>query len=145
MMSEEKKRPRNIQPFQERPFGDILQSIDAFFQDTVNYLRPPRLIPVYQYETNTYYIIEAELPGVNKEQISLDIYHNFIKITVQSEEILQETDDKNKTYKQNHRFEKAERVVQIPFVVNESEVKAQLTNGILKIKIPNNRKPIQIE
>lgn len=142
-MSDEKKRA--IQPFFERPFGDILQSIDAFFQDTVNYLRPPRLIPVYQYETDTYYIVEAELPGVSKEQVSLDIYHNFIKISVKSEEILQETDEKNKTIKHNHRFEKSERVVQLPFAINESEVKARLANGVLKIIIPNKRKQIKIE
>lgn len=143
MMSDEKKR--TIQPFHERPIGDILQSIDAFLQDAVKYFRPPRHIPVYQYDTDTYYIIEAELPGVNKEQVTLDIYHNYIKISVQSEEIIKETNDKNKTMKYNHRFEKAEKIVQIPYVVKESEVKAQLVNGILTIKIPNNRKPIKIE
>ncbi|MDG5789511.1 Hsp20/alpha crystallin family protein [Evansella sp. AB-P1] len=141
-MSKEKNRPSL--PFKEIPFGDILQSIDSFFQDTVRSLQAPRFIPIHQYETKNEYIIEAELPGVKKEQVSLDIYHNFIKISVQSEEVVEETDDINKTYKHNHRFERAERVVQVPFAVNESEVKAELNNGLLRIKIPNKKKRIEI-
>lgn len=143
MMSDEKKRA--LRPFQERPFGDILHSIDAFFQDTVSFLRPPRHIPVYQYETNSHYIIEAELPGVNKEQISLDIYHNFIKISVRSEEIFQESDENNIVVRQNSHFQKSERMIPIPFAINESDVKAHLAKGMLIIQIPNNRKSVQID
>ncbi|WP_078595402.1 Hsp20/alpha crystallin family protein [Evansella clarkii] len=142
-MSEEKKRP--LLPFQERPFGDLLQSIDSFFQDTVKHIKAPRFIPTYQYETKKEYIIEAELPGVQKDQIGLDIYQNYIKISVQSEEITEEKDDIQNTFKHSSRFQRAERVVQLPFLVNESEVKAVLKDGVLQIRIPNKRKRIPID
>ncbi|SDY79246.1 HSP20 family protein [Evansella caseinilytica] len=142
-MSQEKKR--SIQPFHEKSFGDIFQSLDSFFQDTFRHLKAPRIIPVYQYETKQEYIIEAELPGAKKEQVTLDIYHNFLKIAVQSEEVVEEKDDLRHTYKHNSRWERAERVIQLPFAVNESEVRAKLTDGVLKIRIPNKRKQIDIK
>ncbi|MCD8510321.1 MAG: Hsp20/alpha crystallin family protein [Bacillus sp. (in: Bacteria)] len=122
-----------------------MQFIDSFFQDTLHQLKAPRFIPINQYETNGEYVIEAELPGVNKEQITLDIYENYIKISVESEEILEEKDDKNETIRHNSRFERAERVVAVPFNVNETDINAELTNGMLQIRIPNKRKRIEIK
>ncbi|ADU30942.1 Hsp20/alpha crystallin family protein [Evansella cellulosilytica] len=144
MMNQDNKK-NSLQPFRERPFGDILQSIDSFFQDAVKHLKAPRFIPIYQYETEQEYIVEAELPGVNKEQLTLDIYHNYIKISILSEEIIREENDKEQIVKQSSRFERSERVVELPFAVNESEVKAKLQDGLLKIRIPNKRKKIKID
>ncbi|MDQ0253901.1 HSP20 family molecular chaperone IbpA [Evansella vedderi] len=142
-MSQEKKN--SLQPFREGPFGEILQSLDSLFQDTFRQLSAARFIPINQYETQSEYVIEAEIPGIKKEQISLDVYHNYIKISVQSEEILEQKDDKNQLIKHNSRYERAERVVALPFGVNESEVNAELRDGILTIRIPNKRKRIQIK
>ena len=143
-MSQDEKN-RSFRPFHERPFGDILQSLDSFFQDTVKQIKVPRLISTYQYETKKEYIIEAELPGVKKNQVSLDIFSNYIKIAVQTEEIIEEQDDNKLTYKHNSRYSKAEKLVHLPFIVNESEVKATLKDGLLQIRIPNKRKKISIE
>ncbi|WP_096189306.1 Hsp20/alpha crystallin family protein [Evansella halocellulosilytica] len=139
------KDKRKNQPIHERPFGDILQSIDSFFQDTVRNFHIPRSIPVYRYETKTEYIIEAEIPGVKKDQITLDIYHNFIKIAVSYEDFEEVKDSKTQVFKQSTSFERSEKTIQLPFAVNESEVKAQLKDGVLKIRIPNKKKPIQID
>lgn len=143
-MSHDKKK-NQLQPFHEKSFGDLLQFIDSFFQDTLHQLKAPRFIPVNQYESDSEYIIEAELPGVSKDQITLDIYQNYIKIAVQSEEILEEKDDNNQTIRHNSRFERAERVVSVPFTINETELDAELANGVLKIRIPNKRKRIEIK
>ncbi|MFA9557272.1 Hsp20/alpha crystallin family protein [Evansella sp. AB-rgal1] len=140
-MSIDKNRPS----LPEGPISDILNSLDSFFQDAFRHLQSPRFIPTNQYETDNEYIIEAELPGVNKEQLSLDIYRNYIRISLRAEEILEQKDDKNKVIRHNSRYERAERVVQLPFVVDESEVKAELKDGLLTIRIPNKRKRIQID
>lgn len=143
-MSQDKKK-NQLQPFHEKSFGDLLQFIDSFFQDTLHQLKAPRFIPINQYETNSEYVIEAELPGVNKEQITLDIYQNYIKISLQSEEILEEKDDTNQTIRHNSRFERSERVVSVPFMVDESDINAELANGVLTIRIPNKKKRIEIK
>ncbi|MBU9720528.1 MULTISPECIES: Hsp20/alpha crystallin family protein [Bacillaceae] len=146
-MSKEKDRSRSLQPFHEKPFGELLQSLDSFFQDAFKQLnlQGMKMIPIYQYETNNEYVIEAELPGVKKDQIFLDIYHNFIKIAVQSDEIVEEINDNIKSIKKHGKFQRSERVVQLPFHVDENEVNASLKDGILKIRIPNKRMRIAIE
>ncbi|UCZ51903.1 Hsp20/alpha crystallin family protein [Bacillus shivajii] len=136
---------RKNQPIHERPIGDILQSIDSFFNQTVRHFHIPRAIPVYQYETKKDYIIEAELPGIKKDQLTLDIYHNFIKISVSFEDYEEVKNSKTKSFKQSASFEKSERTIQLPFAVNESEVKAYLKDGVLQIRIPNKKKRIEIE
>ena len=64
-------------------------------------------------ETDTEYKINAELPGVNKEQIGIDVFERSITITVQSHEDVLEEDDKRKTFTRQQSFQKSSRT--IPF------------------------------
>ncbi|MBB5172260.1 Hsp20/alpha crystallin family protein [Texcoconibacillus texcoconensis] len=140
------KRKDNLpKNFPAQPLGDILHSIDQFFQDTMKNFPFPRMIPIYQYETQKHYIIEAELPGVKKEQIHLDVYENYIRISVESNESVETKNDKSEAWQQTQSFERSERVVYLPFSVREEEVEASLSNGVLRIRIPNKRKTISIE
>lgn len=138
------KKTRFNKPIQEQAFGDILHSMDSFFHQAISHIQGPRLIPIYQYETAKYDVIEAELPGVKKDQITLDVFQNNLKISVESKEVLQQ-DEKKLSYKQSSRFQHSERVVSLPYSINESDLKATLSQGVLTIKISNNRKRIPID
>ncbi|WP_416151119.1 Hsp20/alpha crystallin family protein [Salipaludibacillus sp. HK11] len=142
-MSERNKR--EIKPITEQPFGDILQSMDGFFNQAMKHLHSPPSIPVYQYETKNEYIIEAELPGIKKDQINLDIFQNYIKIGIKNESLTEKKDGQNQTTEQYYRFQRADRVVTLPFAVNQSEIKASHSQGLLTIRIPNKRKRIPID
>ncbi|WP_096435624.1 Hsp20/alpha crystallin family protein [Alteribacter populi] len=144
-MEDFKKNQKQRKPIHEQPFGDILNTIDGFFQETVRQISLPRSIQVFEYETKREYIIEAELPGVKKNQLSIDIYHNYIQISVEDYEY-NEAKNKRKDYvSQTRKFQRAERVVALPFYVNEKEVKATFKDGLLVIRIPNRRKRIDVE
>lgn len=132
-------------PFNDLPFGEFLQSIDQFFQNTFQHFNFGFSFPVHQYETNTHYIIEADLPGVTKEQIQLDVYNNHLKIGVQNLEITEEKNDQSEIYKTMKSYQRAERVVMLPQAINENEMKATFKNGVLTIKIPNHKRRIEIE
>ncbi|SES39279.1 Hsp20/alpha crystallin family protein [Salipaludibacillus aurantiacus] len=142
-MSERKKR--EIKPIHEQPFGDILNSMDSFFNQAIKHLHPSKMIPVYQYETKDEYVIEAEVPGIKKEQILLDIFQNHIKISIKNESYSEKKDDVKKTTEQYFRYHKSDRVVNLPFAVNQSDIKASLSQGLLTIRIPNKRKRISID
>ncbi|WP_171051660.1 Hsp20/alpha crystallin family protein [Alteribacter natronophilus] len=132
-------------PIHEQPFGDILSSLDGFFQNTVEKISIPRSIPVYEYETKKEYIIEAELPGIKKSQLSLDVYHNYIKISVNSRADTETRNDRTGFRSRSRQFQHAERTITLPFYVNEKEVRATLKDGLLTIRIPNRRKRIPVE
>lgn len=140
-----KKKDNLPTPFNEQPIANVLKSIDSFFQGAFSNFHFGGGFPVHQYETNTHYIIEAELPGIKKEQISLDIYSNQIKISVKNLEVIEEKDDFHNSIIRSRSFQKAERLVMVPFNISEHEVKASYRDGLLKIKFPNKKQTINIE
>lgn len=132
-------------PFQEQAFGDILNSMDSFFHQAINHLQTTRPISVHQYETANYLVIEAELPGIKKEQVKLDIFQNNIKISIHEEETREKQDSINNISQQSFRHQRSDRIISLPFAINDTDLKASLSQGLLTIKIPNKRKRIQID
>lgn len=80
-------------------------------------------------EEKTIYIY-AELPGVQKENVTVDVYNNKLTITA----------EKLRTYDapgtSEIKFGKLERVLTLPICVTRQEtMTVNLNNGVLKIKI----------
>ncbi len=130
-------------------YQDALKSIDDFFQHTYDQLQhhpmflPP--IPIRITEENDLWVAEAELPGIDKKQINLDIYRQSIRIQVTQGETTEIIDEQKKTTKRQEQMQVRQRIIQVPFLVQEQFVKATYKNGLLRITIPNNRKQISIE
>ena len=102
--------------------------------------------PVETSETDTEYEIYAELPGINKEQIGIDVLDRSIIITVQAHEVVTEEDDKLKTFKRQQTFQKLSRTIPFPFPINEKLVKASYNDGLLQITVPKQKgKPIYLD
>ncbi|GAE24447.1 heat shock protein class I [Halalkalibacter wakoensis JCM 9140] len=145
-MSKEQQPWSNKLP---QPYQNVLKSIDSFFQNTMQNIHDNPLflapIPTNVYETNDSFIIEAELPGVSKKQIGLDVYRHAVRIQVTQDERTEYIDDESGiTERVGHR-QVRQRVIPVPFFIEEHEVKATYKNGLLQIIIPNKRKQIPIE
>ncbi len=129
--------------FQERPVKGFLQSIDEFFKNPFPYS------PAFQVdlkETVSEYMITAELPGINREQIQLDVLENYITISIHSNELFTEEDEKGSIIKRRQSMQKSTRTIPLPQLINERSVKASYKNGLLKIRIPKQKgKQILIE
>ncbi|MBT2217677.1 Hsp20/alpha crystallin family protein [Virgibacillus dakarensis] len=136
-MSEKKdNQPRRF----ERPqFNHLLDQIDSFFNDSLNHFNSfinKRSIRVNMRETKSNVIVEAELPGYKRDQIQLEIIGNQLRITAEDTSTYEEKNDKSMFYNKEHSFQRAERLITLPFTVSEKDTKAALNNGILKITIP---------
>ncbi|MGJ7920026.1 Hsp20/alpha crystallin family protein [Neobacillus sp. LXY-4] len=121
--------------FHERPVKGILQTIDDFFRSPF----PHMSFPIHVSETNQHHIIKAELPGVKKEQIQLDVLANTLTITVKHHEEITEQDEKKGLYSKKQSLSSASRTVPLPFQINEKAVKATYKNGLLEILIPKQK------
>src|SRR5689334_5581641 len=66
--------------FEKAPFKGFLQEMDSFFHKHNVF----QSIPVDLYETATEVVVQAELPGVHKNQIMVDVQDTFIKIEIAS-------------------------------------------------------------
>ncbi|WP_147533749.1 Hsp20/alpha crystallin family protein [Bacillus marasmi] len=118
-----------------RPIRGILQTIDDFFRTPF----PHMSFPVEVTETDYHHIILAELAGVQKDQIHIDVLGNSVTITVKNDEELSEEDDTKQRYRKRKTMSRTSRTITLPFLINEKTVKASYKNGLLEIAIPKNK------
>jgi HSP20 family molecular chaperone IbpA len=142
-MEDPKKKDRNEpfgdlmksmnQLFHEKPVRGFLQTMDDFFK---NPFPNSSSFHVDVAETEKEHIISAELPGINREQIQIDILDNYITISVKSSEMVTEEDEKNNIFRRQQSMQRSSRTVPLPQPVNEKKVKAVYQNGLLQITVP---------
>lgn len=85
-------------------------------------------------ETKDSYIMEVEMPGFDKEDISLDLENGYLTIRAEKK-------DREESGKEDHRYVRKERSVscQRSYYVGDAEeesVKAKYDKGILSVVIP---------
>ncbi|WP_419956292.1 Hsp20/alpha crystallin family protein [Neobacillus niacini] len=128
--------------FHEKPVKGFLQSIDEFFNSPF----PTGAFPVEVQEAEDEYIIIAELPGVKKEQIRLNILPNHVSISVENNEMETKEDLNNHFFQKRVSQQRHTRSIPLPININEKMVRASYRDGLLTIRIPQVRgKTINID
>ncbi len=89
-------------------------------------------------ETEKGYVIHAELPGVNKEDINIEVKDNVLSITGQRKE--EKIQEKEKWHRTERFFGSFQRSMLLPEGVTDADIKAKLENGVLEITFP---KPVE--
>jgi HSP20 family protein len=93
------------------------------------------------------YIIEADMPGIKKEEIQLNYQDGYLSIAVEREE---KKDDEQKNYvHRERRFTSMSRSINLGDL-DMDQIEANLKDGILIIKAPKsalieNKKKIEIK
>ncbi|MDP4083838.1 MAG: Hsp20/alpha crystallin family protein [Bacillota bacterium] len=129
--------------FNEKPVRGFLQTIDDFFK---NPFPPGPSFHVDTVETNNEIIVSAELPGIKREQIQLDVLGNYLTISIENCEEEFEEDEVNQVYKRSQFREHSSRTIVLSHPINEKNIKASYRDGLLKIRIPQEKgKSISIE
>lgn len=91
-------------------------------------------MPVEITDKEKEYDIRAELPGVKKEDLDIDVEKNYITIRAKKEE---EAKEDNKSYKKSEfKYGEFARTIYIPQEINIEKTEAKLEHGVLKIQAP---------
>ncbi|GJJ15344.1 hypothetical protein Clacol_009620 [Clathrus columnatus] len=77
-----------------------------------------------------------ELPGMKKEDVSIDLDLQHNRLTVSGQSSLSEDLDKGGYSVRERRYGKFSRTIPIPFGLKEADIKANMENGVLSIKFP---------
>jgi HSP20 family protein len=86
------------------------------------------------YEENNNIVIKAELPGVKKENVTIDIKDNMLTLKGERSE---ETEVKEENYYRKERsYGKFHRAFTLPDAVDPNKIEASFKDGVLKISIP---------
>jgi len=94
-------------------------------------------MPVEIHEKDNTYKIKAELPGVKKEDLEIDLDKNHVCITAKKHEEQQE--DTKSYRKSEFKYGDFSRVIYFPEEINLDETKAKLEHGILCITAPKTK------
>jgi HSP20 family protein len=96
------------------------------------------------YEENEAYVIKAELPGVDKKDISVDLKGRTLVITG---ERAAESEVKQGHYHRRERtFGKFQRAFRLPEALDADKITADFKDGVLRITVPKREevKPKQV-
>lgn len=115
--------------------NDFYNAIDDFFNDSFMPLRSLRndTFKIDIKETDGAYLVEAEMPGIKKEEIQLDYYNDSLIIFVQKQEEINE--DKDNYIHRERRMSAMQRSIYLKDI-NEEAIEAKLEDGILKVIAP---------
>lgn len=96
------------------------------------------------YENDTAIVVKAELPGVDKKDISVDL--NGDTLTLKGERTSENEVKEDKYYRKERVHGSFERHFKLPENVNPEKINADFKDGVLKVEItkPEASKPKQI-
>ncbi|MBH1979218.1 MAG: Hsp20/alpha crystallin family protein [Comamonadaceae bacterium] len=118
---------------------------DDFFKDIAPgfYVRPlhgegvpsPSQIKVDVKETDGGYTVQAEVPGVSKEDIQVSIDGNVVSLRAEVRQHDQKTEGE-KVLRSERYFGSVARSFQLPVDVDAAQAKAKYDNGVLTLTLP---------
>ena len=86
------------------------------------------------YEEENGIALKADLPGIDKKDISIDVKDGAQTLSGERS-VENETEDRN-FYRRERTYGKFQRVFTLPEGVNTEDIKADFKDGVLKVHIP---------
>ena len=139
-----KIQPRNSDTYSMTPFDFFEDFSRNLFNDFKS-----NLIKTDIHETDNEYLVEAELPGIPKENIQVTYEDGVLTISGQQQIDTVDEDKKGKLIR-SERSSTSLRRQYLLENVKEDEIKASYSDGILKVSLPKDsnkeiKKSIPIE
>lgn len=127
------------------PMRDMIEmqnQIDRMFDDAWKPLySQDNLLPLDVDETETGYTISAAVPGMNPEDIHVNIQDNVLTISGESNSETERKDENGeRVLMRERRYGKFSRSVCLARPVNADGVEASYENGVLMLSVPKDEK-----
>ena len=93
-------------------------------------------------ETDKGYMVDIDMPGFKKDDISLDLQNGYLTITANRSEDLDEKDNEGRYIRQERCTGSCARSFYVGENLKPTDVAAKFENGILELKLPKADKQI---
>ncbi|HEU4344012.1 MAG TPA: Hsp20/alpha crystallin family protein [Candidatus Binatia bacterium] len=134
----------------DRMFGD-------FFRERVPSLWSERLWPqrslgmpepaVDIYDEKDEFVVKAELPGMSKDDIQVNVTDNVL--TIKGEKKKEESKEEKDYYRSERIYGAFMRSLSLPAEINSEKVRATFKDGVLEVRLPKSeqakKKQISVE
>jgi HSP20 family protein len=150
-----------------RPLEDVREQMERMFSELTEdfglpttlrneFKRPFRIdgfgtrtwIPAIDVsETEAEYVVKAEIPGINPEDIIVEVMNNVV--TLSGESRSEKKEDKRNYHRSEIRYGRFYRQIPLPTEVKSESSRAEFHNGILELFLPkleeNKRQKVKID
>ena len=120
---------RSLSPFSRSPWSGLESEIDQWFESAFsdfNGAATSRFpVDLYEDENNTY--VRAELPGVNRDDINVEMTDGYLTIAATRKAGTEGQDEQSVSFS---------RAVSIADEVESAKVSAAYENGVLTVTLP---------
>ena len=133
----------------ELSFDSIHQELNNFLRDTfmesvfshpLNLRKTATWRPAIEMkQSDKEYKIKVQLPGVNKEDIHIDINNDYMTVSAEVKEEKTQNDEEAKTHTCEFRYGKYIRTISFDNPIQSDSSVAEYTNGILNITLPKQK------
>jgi len=131
-------------PSELSPWGDLDRMFEDFLERRLRSFWPERWWPaagveittpaVDLYKEKDDIVVKAELPGMEKDNIELNLSDN--RLTIRGEKKKEEEVKKEGYYRSERSYGSFVRTLELPSEVQTDKVKAAFKNGVLEIRLP---------
>lgn len=133
----------------ELSFDSIHQELNNFLRDTfmesvfahpLNLRKPSTWRPAIEVKQNDKnYAVKVQLPGVNKEDIHVDLNNDYLTVSAEIKEEKEEKKEGEKVHTSEFRYGKYVRTISFDNPVKTDDCAAEFKNGVLMINLPKQK------
>ncbi len=137
--------PMDWSDWMDRPITEMDRVFDEFDRTFRKYFGSPlrrrrRMIPEFRrpvldiQDRKDHYLLEAELPGVSKDDINVEIEDD--KLSIKTEQKKEKKEEGEGYVRHERGYRSFYREIALPDDIITDKIKGELKNGILNIKMP---------
>lgn len=127
------------------PFKDLLtiqERMNRLFDETLSKVKTSEQgikgggwsPPVDIYETEDHIVLKAELPGMDKKDMEVEVKDNIL--TLKGERRFEKKNVQEENYHMMERsYGSFQRVFTLPYAMDKNDIKAKYYNGVLEIAL----------
>ena len=113
---------------------EISSILNRHFDDIYPDYEDKMTMPVEIHDKKGEYDIRAELPGVKKEDLDIDLNENYL--TIRAKKVEENKQEEGSYKKSEFKYGEFSRSIYLPQDVDAEKIDASLEHGVLKIKAP---------
>ena len=119
------------------PFKEMKRVRKPLFEDwSSNSLDRPSAPIINIEDTGQKLEIIADLPGVDKKNISIDINENSLSLKTEIENNIEKENKETGVHYKEHSFSSFSKTISLPSKVIPNKANTKFENGLLKISLP---------
>jgi HSP20 family protein len=124
-----------------KEFNSLRQQIDRLFDDILHEqpqlgifskISEPLWSPAIELqETETELLLKAQLPGINPEELDIQVSENAVFLSGEHKE--QQKSDSQGIFRSEFHYGRFKRVIPLPIAIQREQAKAEMTAGLLTL------------